>query len=404
MLREFCALRFEGFFAYFANPLRSLRLKVFDSFLERASMSKSFRVFATCDIGPALDVLRTRGYQLEVYPEPKAPPKALILEKVRSGIDGLITTLRDQIDAEVFGAGKGTLKVVAQYAVGFDNINRADANRSKVPFTNTADVLTEATAEFAFFIMGDLARRLWPAEHLTRENEWGFWHPYLPFLGDEVTCKTIAIIGTGRIGLAMIKKCAGFDMNILCYDPAYQNQEYIKSIQETMDLRHARGIQKDRTWIKYVSFEEALRESDFVSIHVPLVREGESTTPTFHLFNERTLRMMKPTAFLVNTSRGPVIDGAALARALKENWIAGAALDVYEKEPLPADSPLRDPAIEDRCRLLPHFASAGKITRLSPDPDKGMAGRCVQGLIDVLEGNYGGDVKKMPYVVNKEVF
>ncbi len=367
-------------------------------------MMKNFRVFATCDIGEALDVLRKRGYQVEVYPDPKAPPKSLVLEKVRSGVDGLITTLRDQIDAELFEAGKGTLKVVAQLAVGFDNINRADANRYKIPFTNTADVLTEATAEFAFFMLGLLARKMWPAEHLTRENKWGFWHPYLPFLGDEVTGKTIAIIGTGRIGLAMIKKCAGFDMNILCYDPAYQNHEYIKAIQETMDLRHARGIQKEETWIKYVAFEEALGQADFVSVHVPLLREGETNTPTFHLFNEQTLRKMKQSAFLVNTSRGPVIDENALAKALRENWIAGAALDVYEKEPLPPESPLRDPAIEDRCRLLPHFASAAKITRLSPDPNKGMAGRCVQGVIDVLEGNYSGDVKKMPYVVNKEAF
>lgn len=367
-------------------------------------MANNFRVFATCDIGEAIELLRKRGYQVEVYPEPTAPPKSLIVDKVRSGIDGLITTLRDQIDAEIFEAGKGTLKVVAQYAVGFDNINRADANRFKIPFTNTADVLTEATAEFAFFMLGSLARKLWPAEHLTRENKWTFWHPYLPFLGDEVTGKTIAIIGTGRIGLAMIKKCAGFDMNILCYDPAYQNREYINAIQEMMDLRQERGIQKDKTWIKYVSLEEALRQADFVSVHVPLLREGESETPTYHLFNERTLRMMRPTAFLVNTSRGPVVDEAALARALKENWIAGAALDVYEKEPLPADSPLRDPAIEDRCRLFPHFASAGKITRLSTDPNKGMAGRCVQGLMDVLEKNYDGDLKKMPYVVNKEAF
>jgi glyoxylate reductase len=367
-------------------------------------MAHNFRVFATSDIGPALNILRERGYQLEVYPDPKAPPKSLILEKVRSGIDGLITTLRDQIDAEVFEAGKGSLKVVAQLAVGFDNINRADANKYKVPFTHTADVLTEATAEFAFFMLGVLARKMWPAEHLTRENQWGFWHPYLPFLGDEVTGKTIAIIGTGRIGLAMIKKCAGFDMNILCYDPAYENHDYIKGIQEMMDLRHARGIQREKTSIKYVPFAEALKLADFVSVHVPLLRDGESETPTFHLFNERTLRMMKPSAFLVNTSRGPVIDESALARALKENWIAGAALDVYEKEPLPADSPLRDAAIEDRCRLMPHFASAAKITRLSPDPNKGMAGRCVQGLIDVLEKNYGGDVKKMPYVVNKEGF
>jgi len=361
-------------------------------------MSKKFRVFATGDIGEALDVLRERGYEVEVYPDPEAPPKKLIIEKVKSGIDGLITTLRDPIDAEVFEAGKGNLKVVAQIAVGFDNINRADANRYKIPFTHTAD------AEFAFFMMGALARRMWTAEHLTRENKWSYWHPYLPFLGDEVTGKTVAIIGTGRIGLAMIKKCNGFDMNILCYDPAYQNHDYVKAIQEVKDLRLARGITKEKTFIKYVSFEDALKDADFVSIHVPLLREGESDTPTYHLFNDRTLRMMKSTAFLVNSSRGPVVDEAALARALKEKWVAGAALDVYEKEPLPADSPLRDPGIEDRCRLYPHFASAARITRLSKDPNKGMAGRTVQGLIDVLEGNYGGDITKMPYVVNKEAF
>jgi glyoxylate reductase len=367
-------------------------------------MDKKLRIFSTCDIGEALDLLRNRGYEVEVYPQPEAPPKSLIIDKVKSGIDGLITTLRDPIDAQVFEAGKNTLKVVAQIAVGFDNINRADANRYKIPFTHTADVLTEATAEFAFFMLGVLARKMWPAEHLTRDNQWGYWHPYLPFLGDEVTGKTIAIIGTGRIGLALIKKCAGFDMNMLCYDPAYENHDYIKAIQETMDLRHARGITKEKNWIKYVPFEDALRGADFVSVHVPLLRAGESATPTYHLFNETNLRLMKATAYLVNTSRGPVVDETALARALRENWIAGAALDVYEKEPLPVDSPLRDAAIADRCRLMPHFASAARITRLSTDPDKGMAGRCVQGLIDVLEGNYGGDVTKMPYVVNKEGF
>jgi glyoxylate reductase len=370
-------------------------------------MSSKFSVFATCGIGEATDLLRKRGYAVEVYARPEAPPKSLILEKVRSGIDGLITTLRDPIDAEVFEAGKtgnGRLKVVAQIAVGFDNINRADANKYKVPFTHTADVLTEATAEFAFFMMGNVARRMWPAEHLTRDHQWGYWHPYLPFLGDEVTGKTVAVIGTGRIGLAFIKKCTGFDMNVLCYDPAYQNDAFVKTVQEINDLRHARGLVKEKAWIKYVPLEEALRQADFVSIHVPLIRPGESSTPTHHLFNEQTLRVMKTTSYLVNSSRGPVVDEAALARALRENWIAGAALDVYEKEPLPADSPLRDPAIADRCRLFPHFASAARITRLSTDPEKGMAGRCVQGLIDVLEGNYNGDITKMPYVVNKEAF
>jgi glyoxylate reductase len=367
-------------------------------------MTHKFRVFATCDIGDAFNILRNKGYHLEVYPHPEPPPKSLIVEKVKSGVDGLITTLRDPIDAEIFAAGVGTLKVVAQYAVGFDNINRTDANHYKIPFTHTADVLTEATAEFAFFLMGSLARKLWAAEHLTRENKWGYWHPYLPFLGDEVTGKTVAVIGTGRIGLAFIKKCAGFDMNILCFDPAYENHDYIKAIQEVKDLRYQRGISRERATIRYTSFHEAISNADFISLHVPLLRSGESSTPTYHLINETTLRMMKPTAMLVNTSRGPVVNEQALARALRENWIAGAALDVYEQEPLPADSPLRDPAIADRCRLMPHFASAARITRLSSDPNKGMAGRCVQGLLDVLEGNYGGDITRMPYVVNKEAF
>src|SRR5579862_7373000 len=230
-------------------------------------MGKNLRVFATCDIGESIELLRKRGYEVEVYPKPEAPPKSLIVEKVKTGIDGLITTLRDPIDGEVFESGKDTLKVVAQIAVGFDNINRADANRYKIPFTNTADVLTEATAEFAFFMLGDLARKLWPAEHLLRKNQWGYWHPYLPFLGDEVTGKTIAVIGTGRIGLAMIKKCAWFDMNILCYDPVYQNDEFVKTIQEMKDLQHASGFSREPTWIKDAPFEEALAQADFVSVH-----------------------------------------------------------------------------------------------------------------------------------------
>jgi glyoxylate reductase len=367
--------------------------------------TRRHHIFATADIGDAAFArLRKRGYEVEVYPRPEPPPKSVIIAKVREGIDGLITTLRDRIDAEVFEAGEGTLKCVAQYAVGVDNIDRAAANRYKIPFTNTPDVLTEATAEFALFALADLSRRLWSAEKLVRENRWGFWHPYLPFLGDEVTGKTIAIIGAGRIGQAMAKMCSGFDMNILSYQPNRANEQFIAALQAVMDLRHLSGLQRERTTARYTSLEDALRQADFVSIHVPLVREGEGENPTYHLFNETTLRWMKPTAYLVNTARGAVIDEAALVRALKARWIAGAALDVYETEPLPPDSPLRDAEIEDRCRLYPHFGSAGRATRLSMDPNRGMAGRCVQGLIDVLEGNYGGDIQKMPFVVNKEAF
>jgi len=362
---------------------------------------KPFRIFATCDIGrEALDLLRKRGYQLEVYGQLEPPPKSLILEKVRSGIDGLITTLRDPIDAEVFEAGKGTLKVVAQDAVGFDNINREDANRYNIPFANTAEVLTEATAEFALLILGAAARKLYPSERLVRENRWGAWHPYLPFLGDEVTGKTIAVIGLGRIGQAFMKKAIGFDVNFLCHDASFVPSDFLEKAQDEMDLRHHYGFSEESRTIRVVSLEEALGGADFVSLHVPLVREGESST--FHLINDQTLRLMKPTAYLVNTSRGPVVDEAALARALKEGVIAGAALDVFEQEPLPADSPLRDPELADRLRIFHHFASAGRITRLSIDPNRGMAGRTVQALIDVLENE--GNLADIPYVVNKEAF
>src|SRR3977135_3052789 len=161
-------------------------------------MSKNnFRVYATCHIGDAAEnLLRDKGYMLDVYPGPEAPLKSLIVEKVSSGVDGLITTLRAPVDAEVFEAGKGTLKVVSQIAVGFDNINRTDANRYLVPFTNTAEVLNDATAEFAFLMMGTVARRMWDSEKMVREQKWGAWHPFLPFLGDEISGKTIAVLGT----------------------------------------------------------------------------------------------------------------------------------------------------------------------------------------------------------------
>ncbi len=358
-----------------------------------------FRVFATCDIGEeALYRLTERGYDLEVYSSLDPPPKGLIIEKVKSGLDALITTLRDPIDEEVLAAGRGTLKVVAQDAVGFDNIDRAAANRFRIPFTNTADVLTDATAEFAFFMLGCVSRKLYSSERMVRENRWKTWHPYRPFLGDEVTGKTVSVIGTGRIGKAFILKCCGFDMNVLCYDPVFEDQEFAARLRAVFELKHRQGLSRRQNTIKYVSFEDALREGDYVSLHVPL------TEDTKHMISDDQIALMKSTAYLINTSRGPVIDDAALYRALQAGMIAGAALDVFEKEPLPDDSPLRDPEIEERLRLFHHFASGGRQTRLSPDPEIGMAGRCVQGLIDVLERHYDGDPKKMPYVVNKEAF
>ncbi len=366
----------------------------------------TYRIYATCDIGQeALQRLRDKGWQLEVYDAIPNPPKALIMEKVRSGVDALITTLRDKIDEEVFAAGKEHgLKVVAQMAVGFDNIDRAAANRHRIPFSHTADVLTDATAEFAFLIMGTVARMTYPSEALVRENEWTTWHPYHPYLGDEVTGKTVAVIGTGRIGKSFIKKAVGFDMDVLCHDPGYQDHAFVESIRRVMQFRHEQKLTQRLQKIEYVPLEDALGQADYVSLHVPLVMPGEGGEATFHLMDERRLQLMKKTAYLVNTSRGPIVEEKALVRALHEGWIAGAALDVFEKEPLPPDSLLRDERLVPKLRLYHHFASAARNTRLSPDPNVGMAGRTVQAVIDVLEGRYEADPKKMPYVVNKEAF
>lgn len=362
-------------------------------------------IFATADIGQeALDRLRERGYLLEVYDGKEAPPTSVILEKVRGGVAALITTLRDRIDEDVFVAGAGSLRIVAQMAVGFDNIDRAAANRNRIPFANTADVLTEATAEFAFFVMGALSRKLYSSERLVEENEWTSWHPYHPFLGDEVTGKTVAVIGTGRIGRAFAKKCIGMDMDLLLYDPVINDERFAESSDREMRFRHDAGFSATRRTIRYVSFEAALANADYVSLHVPLLMPGESETPTYHLMNEPSFNRMKRTAYVINTSRGPVVDEHALYEALINHEIAGAALDVYEKEPLPIDSPLRDPQLSDRLRLFHHFASGTRETRLSADPEVGMAGRAVQAVIDVLEGRYDGDPAKMPYVVNKEAF
>jgi glyoxylate reductase len=365
-------------------------------------MAEKYRIYATCDIGQdALQRLRDKGWELEVYDKVEPPPRELVMQKVKSGIHALITTLRDKVDDELLAAGKAAgLRIVAQDAVGFDNIDRAAANKHKVPFSHTADVLTDATAEFAFLIMGAVARKTWPSEQMVREQKWSTWHPYHPWLGDEVTGKTVAVIGTGRIGKSFVKKAVGFDMDVLCHDPAYQDHTFVESMRRVMDVRHAEGLVARKQTIGYVGFEDALRRADFVSLHVALTRPGESEAPTFHLMDERRLQLMKRTAYLVNTARGPVIDENALAKALNEGWIAGAALDVFEKEPLPADSPLRtvDPL---KLRVFHHFASAARATRLSPDPNVGMAGRTVQAVIDVLEGK---DAKSVPYVVNKEAF
>jgi glyoxylate reductase len=362
------------------------------------------RIFATCDIGSAaLDRLRAKGWTLEVYPQPEAPPHALIVEKVSAGVDVLITTLRDPIDAAVLEAGaRAGLKLVAQYAVGVDNIDRATANRLHIPVSHTPDVLTEAVAEFAFFMMGCVARKTLPSEMAVREQTWTGWHPYLPWLGDEVSGRTVAVVGTGRIGRSFVHKAVGFDMDVWLSAPR-PDPAFVASVQHVMDARHEH-LGTRRQQIGYLALDDALPRADFVALHVPLLRPGQSAEPTLHLMDTRRLALMKPTAYLINSSRGPVVDEAALVEALKRGVIAGAALDVFEREPLPADSPLRDPSLTLTLRLFHHFASGARATRLSPDPEVGMAGRTVQAVIDVLEGRYDGDPRRIPNIVNREAF
>src|SRR5262245_9664577 len=193
-------------------------------------------------------------------------------------------------------------------------------------------------------------------------------------------------------------------MYVLCHDPYFRDEKFVESVRRVLKARHEEGLSTRLQTIEYVPFEEALGRADFVTLHVALTRPGEAEEPTYHLMDERRLKLMKATAYLVNTSRGPVVDENALAKALLEGWIGGAALDVFEREPLPAGSPLRDERLALKLRVFNHFASAARATRLSPDPNVGMAGRTVQAVIDVLEKRYDGDPKKMPYIVNKEAF
>ena len=244
-------------------------------------------------------------------------------------------------------------------------------------------------------MMGAVARKTYPSEDLVRSGRWGVWHPHHPWLGDNVTGKTVAVMGTGRIGKAFVHKCVGFDMDVLCHSRT-RDEKFRASIQRLMDLRTELGFSKGRT-IQYVPLDQALSSADFVALHVPLTRSGPDAT--FHFMNEQRLRRMKPTAYLVNTTRGPVVDEEALARVLLDGGIAGAALDVFAKEPLPMDSPLRDERLILKLRLFNHLGSGTYETRLSPDPNVGMAGRAVQSVIDRLGG---ADPRQMPWVVNRE--
>jgi len=300
-------------------------------------------------------------FDAEVWPEYAPPPKKVIIDKVRD-VDALVPLLSDKIDAEVFDAGP-KLKIVAQMAVGFDNISLKEATKRGIYVTNTPGVLTETTADFAWALLMAMARRVVEADKYVHEGQWNVgWHPSM-LLGRDIYGATIGIVGAGRIGAAIANRAKGFSMKILFYDVVPRPE---------LEKRGA----------KPVDLETLLKESDFVSVHVPLLKE------THHLINEERLKLMKKTAYLINNSRGPVVDEKALYKALKQGWIAGAGLDVFEQEPTPQNNPL---LTLDNVVVAPHISSASHETRSR------MAEMVAENLIAFFEG------RKPPNLVNSEV-
>lgn len=321
----------------------------------------NYKVFVTRKLPQAALDKIAEVADMEVWQDELPPPREVLLEKVKD-IDGLLCLLTDKIDAELMDTAKN-LKVISNYAVGFDNIDIPAATERSLPVGNTPGVLTETTADLAFTLLMASARRIVEADKYTRAGKWKTWGPML-FLGQDIHHATLGIVGLGRIGAEMAKRGKGFDMKLLYHD-AMRNEK----------LEQELGI-------KYVDMDTLLKESDFISLHVPLM---ESTR---HLIGEREFNMMKPTAILINSARGPVVDQKALYEALKANKIAHAGLDVFDVEPIAADDPL---LTLDNVTVVPHIASASVATRTK------MAMMAADNLIAGLKG------EPLPNQVNPEV-
>ena len=298
---------------------------------------------------PALDLARARA-TVRLHPDDRRLGRDELAAYLKDA-DGLVCLLTDTIDDELL-ARAPRLRVVANVAVGYNNIDAAAATRRKIVVTNTPGVLTETTADFTWALLLGTARRVAEADAYTRAGKFTEWGLML-LLGADVHGKTLGILGLGRIGLAVARRARGFAMRVLYHD----------AIRDHAAERDLGVIYQDK--------DAVLREADFVTLHVPLLPE------THHYIGEPELRRMKPTALLVNASRGPVVHEAALVRALKEGWIAGAGLDVYEEEPKVHPGLLECP----NAVLAPHIASASRETRTK------MATMAVENCLAVLEGN-----------------
>jgi len=293
------------------------------------------KVFVSRYIPEEQLTLARQRCQVDLWPEDLPPPRDALLRHVR-GVDGLLCLLTDKIDAEVMDSAGPGLKVISNCAVGFDNIDVSEATRRGIPVGNTPGVLTETTADFAFTLLMAAARRVVDGDHFTRAGRWKTWS-LTQLLGQDITGATLGILGFGRIGKEMARRALGFEMRILYYDPICEDDPYAAQIGA-----HC------------VDLDTLLRQSDFVSLHVPLYKD------TYHLIGVAELAKMKPTAILINTARGGVVDADALYQALRDGVINCAALDVTEPEPLPLEHPLL--SLENLI-ITPHIASASVQTR-----------------------------------------
>jgi glyoxylate reductase len=302
---------------------------------ERCAVAKEWNVAITrqipeAGVAPLRDVAEVR-----IWPE-EMPPSSEELIALLDGCDGAITLLTDKIDGALLDR-LPRCKVVSNFAVGFDNIDVPAATERGVLVCNTPEVLTNATADHTWALLMAAARRIPESMAYVREGKWKTWGPLL-LLGQEISGATLGIIGLGRIGKEVARRARGFDMRVLAYDP-YEDAAFARAHQ-----------------VEYVSLDRLLTDADFITLHVALTDESRQ------LIGADELKAMKPTAILVNASRGPVVDTAALVDALQRGEILAAALDVTDPEPLPADHPLVNMA---NCIVVPHTASATVQTRNS---------------------------------------
>lgn len=289
-------------------------------------------------------------HQVEVNAHDRPLTREELLEVV-SKFDAVICLLSDSIDSAVINAAKGRVRIFANYAVGYDNIDIAAAASAGIHVSNTPGVLTDATADIAWALLLAAARRIVPAHNYTRAGNFKGWHP-TEFLGQDFFGSTLGIVGAGRIGQAVARRAKGFGMKVLYFN------------------RSAKPEFEDECGAGRVSLETLLKESDFISLHAPLTEE------TRNMLDARRLDMLKPTAVLVNTARGPIMDEEHLAKMLRSGRLAGAGLDVYAREPV-IHPDLMD---LDNVVLLPHIGSASWRTRLK------MANMCADNVLAVLSG------------------